>query len=268
MSWALENEGGLRLSIFLAVFGLMSVWELLAARRTQGQSRARRWLANFGLSLIDALVVRLLFPAAAVGIAVFAEARGLGLLHLVDWPDWLEIALAVLLLDLVVYGQHVLFHAVPILWRVHRVHHTDEDLDATSGIRFHPVEIVLSMGIKAAAILLLGPQAFAVFLFEVLLNASSMWNHANIGLPKRLEQPLRTLLVTPDMHRIHHSIEQDESNRNFGFNLSWWDRLFGTYRAEPRGGQEAMKLGVEGFEERRGLSLWHLLGLPGRAPKP
>ncbi len=260
--WILSHEPALRLISFSAVFALMALWELVAERRQLGQSRPRRWLANLGISLVDSLAVRLIFPAAAVGLALLAESEGWGLLHQVQIPFALAVVVSVVLLDLAIYLQHVMFHAVPALWRLHMVHHSDEDFDVTTGIRFHPVEIVLSIVIKFAVIAALGPPPVAVFLFAVLLNATSMFNHGNVRLPAALDRRLRWILVTPDMHRVHHSVEIDESNSNFGFNLPWWDRLFGTYRAQPRAGHQAMRLGVEHLSQPQPRSLLGLLALP------
>jgi sterol desaturase/sphingolipid hydroxylase (fatty acid hydroxylase superfamily) len=215
------------------------------------------------------MVVRLLFPAAAVGLAAVAEVEGWGLLRRVEVPAAVAIVLSVILLDLAIYLQHVMFHAVPLLWRIHMVHHSDQDVDATTGVRFHPVEILLSMLVKFGVIAALGPPVAAVFLFEVLLNATSMFNHGNVRLAEPLDRWLRRVLVTPDMHRVHHSVEVDESNCNFGFNLPWWDRLFGTYRAQPRAGHTAMSLGVEHLLLPEARGLLRLLALPfGAAAGP
>jgi sterol desaturase/sphingolipid hydroxylase (fatty acid hydroxylase superfamily) len=240
----------------------MAFWELVAERRELGQSRPRRWFANLGISVVDSLLVRLLFPAAILGFSLFAESEGWGLLRRIDLPLAFSVFLSVVILDLVIYLQHVMFHGVPALWRIHMVHHADQDLDFTTGIRFHPVEILLSVGIKFAAISVLGPPVISVFLFEVLLNATSMFNHGNIRLPINLDHWLRWTLVTPDMHRVHHSVAIDESNSNFGFNLSWWDRLFGTYRAQPQTGHQEMQLGVARLQQPEVRSLLGLLVLP------
>ena len=244
----LAAEPALRLSAFLAVLAAMAGWELLAPRRALRLPRRARWPSNVGIVVLNTIIVRLLFPSAAVGVALAAEARGWGLLHQ-GVPAWAAIAASVVLLDLAIYLQHVMFHAVPALWRLHRMHHADLDLDVTTGARFHPAEIVLSMLIKFAVIAALGVPAAAVVLFEVLLNATSMFNHGNVGIAPGIEKPLRWLLVTPDMHRVHHSVERDETNSNFAFNLSLWDRLFGTYRAQPRAGHDAMTLGILEFRQ-------------------
>ena len=262
----LAIEPGLRLSAFFAVLGVMAGWELLAPRRALSVPRRLRWPSNLGIVVLNSLALRLLFPAAAVGMALFAQANGWGLFHRLGLPWWAALAAGLLLLDLAIYLQHVLFHAVPALWRLHRVHHADLDIDVTTGARFHPVEIVLSMLLKFAAVAALGVPPEGVLLFEVLLNATSMFNHANVRLPERLDRPLRAFVVTPDMHRVHHSLERDETNSNFGFNLSLWDRLFGTYRAQPRAGHEKMQIGIPEFRERADCAaLPGMLALPFRA---
>ncbi len=260
-NWILSHEPVLRLGSFVAVFAIMALWEVIAARRELCQSRQKRWIANLGICVLDSLLVRLFFPAAAVGLALLAESEGWGLLNRIDLPVALSVAVSVILLDLTIYLQHVMFHAVPALWRFHMVHHADQDFDLTTGIRFHPIEILLSIVIKSGVIAALGPPPAAVFLFTVLLNATSMFNHANVRLRTGIDRWLRWILVTPDMHRVHHSVEIDESNSNFGFNLPWWDRLFGTYRAQPRAGHEEMVLGVEHLQEPEPKSLLGLLTL-------
>ncbi len=260
----LDNEPAIRLTAFLGVFAAMATWEALAPRRRRAFGRLARWPSNIGIVALNTIVLRLLFPTAAVGFALLAEARGWGLLNVVALPFWLEFAIAVLLLDLAIYLQHVMFHAVPALWRLHRMHHADLDFDVTTGARFHPVEIVLSMIIKFMVVAALGPPAVAVLVFEVLLNGTAMFNHANARLPLAVDRWLRWLVVTPDMHRVHHSIVPRETNSNFGFNLPWWDRLFGTYRAQPAAGHEAMTIGLEQFRDGRELRLDRLLLQPLR----
>ena len=247
METLLAHEPALRLAAFLGVFGAMAAWEALAPRRPPGLPRRRRWPANLGIVLLNGLLLRLLFPAAAVGMAAFAQAQGWGILNYYVMPTWLGLLAGVVLLDLAIYMQHVLFHAVPALWRVHRMHHADLDFDVTTGARFHPVEILLSMLLKFAAIAALGVSPAGVLLFELVLNAAAMFNHSNVRIPLALDRLLRAAIVTPDMHRVHHSIERDETNSNFGFNLSIWDRLFGTYRAQPRAGHDAMRIGIPEF---------------------
>jgi len=240
----------------------MALWELAAPRRPRNVSKTRRWVSNIGVLMLGTTAVRLLFGAAAVGTALYAQDRGWGLFGELDWPYGLELALTVVLLDLTVYMQHVMFHAVPLFWRLHMMHHADLDLDVTSGTRFHPVEYVLSMGIKMAMVALLGPPVAAVVVFEVLLNGTSMFNHANIYMPAWLDRILRLFIVTPDMHRVHHSVDSAESNSNFGFNVPWWDRLLGTYRAQPAKGHEDMTLGLTQFLDKRRQALWWLLLMP------
>jgi sterol desaturase/sphingolipid hydroxylase (fatty acid hydroxylase superfamily) len=225
-----------------------------------------RWSNNLALVAVDTLVVRVTFPVVAVGLAAMAEQRGWGLLNSFQLPPWLGFGLALLALDLVIYLQHVMFHAVPALWRLHRMHHADLEFDVTTGLRFHPGEIVLSMGIKLAAVAALGPPAAAVLVFEMLLNATAMFNHGNIRLPPGLDRVLRWLVVTPDMHRVHHSVRTEETNSNFGFNLPWWDRLLGTYRAQPATGHEGMTIGIDRFRTRRDLWLDRMLIQPLRGP--
>src|SRR5216684_861132 len=241
----LPFEIPIRLAAFAGVLAVMAAWELLAPRRHQAVERPLRWSSNLGLVVLDTVLVRILVPTTAVGIALLAEERGWGLFHSFVPPSWLAILTSVIVLDLAIYLQHVLFHAVPALWRLHRMHHADLAFDVTTGFRFHPIEILLSMLIKLATIAALGPPAIAVLVFEVLLNATSMFNHANVLIPPTFDHVLRWVVVTPDMHRVHHSIRSSETNSNFGFNLPWWDRLFGTYRHEPSAGQEGMTIGIE-----------------------
>jgi sterol desaturase/sphingolipid hydroxylase (fatty acid hydroxylase superfamily) len=264
-SFVVDNEPIIRLGFFVGIFALMALWEVMAPRRVLTVSKAVRWANNLGLVALNTLLLRLVFPAAAVGVAVVAAEQGWGVLNQVVLPGWLAVLLAVLALDFAIWLQHVMVHAIPLLWRLHRVHHADLDYDLTTGARFHPIEILLSMGIKFAAIVLLGPPVVAVIVFEVLLNGMAMFNHANVRLPPRLDRWLRWLVVTPDMHRVHHSTEDDETNSNFGFNLSLWDRLFGTYRDQPRLGHEAMVIGIRGYREPREATwLTGLLLLPFR----
>ncbi len=265
--WVLGNEASLRLGAFVAVLVLMAVWERLSPRRAWTVSRRLRWASNLGLVVLNSLALRLLFPVASVGIASWAQQRDWGLFHLRPLPPGVMLVLSVIALDFVIWLQHVMFHAIPALWRLHRVHHADLDYDVTTGIRFHPFEIILSQLVKWAAIALLGPPLVAVVLFEVLLNASAMFNHGNVGLPAGLDRVLRWLLVTPDMHRVHHSVEEDEANSNFGFSLSWWDRLFGTYREQPRAGHRGMTIGICGYRNpKRVARLPGMLALPFAGP--
>ena len=253
---------------FAGVFALMALWEVLAPRRPQAIGRWRRWPNNLGVVVVDTLVVRVLFPAGAVGVAMFAQAQGWGLLNVVQPPGWVAVPLSVLLLDLAIYGQHVAFHHVPVLWRLHRMHHADLEFDVTTGVRFHPVEIVLSMLIKSAVVVALGAPPLGVLAFEVLLNATSMFNHGNVRLPGWMDRVLRWLVVTPEMHRVHHSVVRRETDSNFGFNLPWWDRLFGTYRAQPEAGHEGMTIGIDRFRDTRELRLDRMLLQPLRSGGP
>ena len=248
-------EQAIRLAAFFLVFAVMAAWEVWAPRRALQQNKAIRWTNNLGLTVINSIFVRALLPVAPISVAAFAEAHGTGLLHFFPLPYPLAVILSILVLDLAIYLQHLMFHAVPLLWRLHRVHHADLDFDVTTGARFHPLEIALSMFIKLAVILVLGPPALAVLVFEILLNATSMFNHGNVRLPVAIDQIARRLVVTPDMHRVHHSIAARETNSNFGFNLPWWDRLFGTYRAQPQAGHEGMTIGIEQFRSPRDLWL-------------
>jgi len=258
----LAHEALIRLATFFGIFLLMASWESLAPLRPLTTSRPRRWLANLALSVLDTLLVRAVLPTAAVGVAMAATERGWGLLNLLGWPGWMLVPLAVVALDLVVYLQHVLFHALPLLWRFHMVHHSDLDVDVTTGVRFHPIEILASAAIKVAAVALLGAPALAVLVFEALLNATSMFNHSNVRMPRGVERILRWIVVTPDMHRIHHSADRRETDSNFGFNLPWWDRLLGTYRLHPFRGQQGLTLGLEQFREPGRLTLPRILALP------
>ncbi len=244
----LSHELAIRLSAFFGIFAVMATWEILSPRRKLLISKLQRWLNNLGLVAINTLLIRLIFPAAAVGMASYVTDHGWGLFNTVQFPIWLIVVFSVVLLDMVIYLQHVMVHAVPALWRLHRVHHADPDYDVTTGARFHPLEIILSMLIKFATIAALGPPVIAVIIFEVALNGMSMFNHGNVGLPGWLDRRLRWLLVTPDMHRVHHSVEVDETNSNFGFNLSIWDRLMGTYRDQPRKGHTEMTIGLESIK--------------------
>jgi sterol desaturase/sphingolipid hydroxylase (fatty acid hydroxylase superfamily) len=261
----LANEPLVRVGFFLGVFVLMALWEFLLPRRVRNIGRRSRWPNNVAVVVINTVILRLLFPAAAVGLALVAESHNLGLLNLIQWPRWISIVLGVVFFDLVIYLQHVMFHAVPAFWRLHRMHHADLDIDVTTGVRFHPIEIVLSMLVKLGAILMLGPPAVSVLIFEVLLNATSMFNHSNAYIPLSIDRVLRLFVVTPDMHRVHHSVEDYEANSNFGFNLPWWDRLFGTYLSQPRAGHHGMTIGLNSFrDEQSCLSINGMLMIPFR----
>jgi sterol desaturase/sphingolipid hydroxylase (fatty acid hydroxylase superfamily) len=253
-----------RLAGFGGVFVVIALWELIAPRRKQIIGRGWRWPNNLGVVAVNTLLVRILFPTTAVGLALLAQSRGFGLFNVITLPAWAGIVASVVILDLAIYLQHVLFHAVPALWRLHRMHHADLEFDVSTGLRFHPIEILLSMLIKFAVVAALGASPLAVLIFELLLSATSMFNHGNVRIPSGIDRVLRWLVVTPDMHRVHHSIRSPETNSNFGFNLPWWDRLFGTYRPQPAAGHEAMTIGIEQFRDARELGLDRMLLQPFR----
>jgi len=258
----MDNEAAVRLGFFIGILVLVALGELVSPRRALTTSKAGRWLGNLGVVALDTLTVRLLFPIIGVQVAAAAQEKGWGLLNVLQLPDWLSILLAILVLDLVVYLQHLMFHAVPLIWRVHMMHHADLDIDVTTGLRFHPIEIVISMLIKMSAIAALGPSVFAVILFEIILNGTAMFNHGNLKLPLSLDRFLRFFVVTPDMHRVHHSVIIRETNSNFGFNFPWWDRLFGTYRAQPVAGHEGMTIGLTQFRDPAKKHLPWMLIMP------
>jgi sterol desaturase/sphingolipid hydroxylase (fatty acid hydroxylase superfamily) len=258
------DELAIRLAFFVGVLALVAVWEAIAPRRRRLLARWVRWPSNLGIVVLNSALLRLSFPISAVALALLCEQRGWGLLNTHDLPRWAVIVLAVLALDLAIYLQHVLFHAVPALWRLHRMHHADLDLDVTTGARFHPIEILASMVVKMAAIAAVGAPAEAVLAFEILLSTTSMFNHANVRIPVPCDRLLRWIVVTPDMHRVHHSVVPQETNSNFGFNMPWWDRLFGTYRAQPAAGHEAMTIGIRQFRAPREQWLDRMLTQPFR----
>ena len=261
------HEPVVRLAIFAAAFALIAAYELVAPRRALTLARRSRWPSNLAIVLLNTLLVRALLPVTAVSMAMWGEERGRGLFHAFGpLPPWLVVPATVVLLDLAIYLQHILFHAVPILWRLHRMHHADLDVDVTTGARFHPVEIVLSMLLKFGVIAALGASPLGVLVFEILLSTGSLFNHGNLRLPLGADEMLRWMIVTPDMHRVHHSVAPEETNRNFGFTLSWWDRICGTYRAQPAAGHVGMTLGIAQFRNRRDLRLDRLLLQPIRDP--
>jgi sterol desaturase/sphingolipid hydroxylase (fatty acid hydroxylase superfamily) len=265
--FVLHREAMLRLLCFGGVFVVMMLWEILAPRRPLSVSKLQRWTHNIGLLLLNSLVLRLLFPAAAVGIAWSAASLNWGLFNWLSLPYWLELVVAVLLLDLAIYLQHWMMHRVPLLWKLHRVHHADLDIDMTTGSRFHTFEIVISMLIKWAIIFLLGPALLAVLIFETLLSGMAVFNHANVRLPVNLDRVIRELLVTPDMHRVHHSILRNETNSNYGFNLSIWDRIFKTYIDQPEKGHSMMTIGIPEFRDAQQVDrLPGMLTLPFAKP--
>lgn len=245
----IANEKTIRMSFFFGIIIVMALWEIIAPRRALTISKTVRWVNNLGLVFFNSFILRVIFPAAAVGMAAFANTHGWGIFNYYELPLWLTVVASVVIMDFIIYLQHVMVHAIPTLWRLHRMHHADLDFDVTTGVRFHPLEIMLSMLIKFATIAVLGPPVIAVIIFEVVLNATAMFNHSNVRLPLGLDRILRWIVVTPDMHRVHHSIEDDEANSNFGFSLPWWDRLLGTYRDQPRGGHEGMTIGIRKYRD-------------------
>jgi sterol desaturase/sphingolipid hydroxylase (fatty acid hydroxylase superfamily) len=254
----------IRLAAFVIVLTAIVLWEIAAPRRTRSHSRLSRWPGNLGIVALNTALGEILVLATPAGLALCGAWRGWGLFNNLPVPAWSAIVASIVLLDFAIYLQHVAFHAVPMLWRVHRVHHADLDLDATTGVRFHPIEIILSIGIKSGVVVVLGASALSVLIFEILLNATSMFNHGNVRIPIRADRYLRWVLVTPDMHSVHHSILVTETNSNFGFNLPWWDHLFGTYRDRPEAGHESMIIGLEHFRNARELRLRRLLLQPWR----
>jgi sterol desaturase/sphingolipid hydroxylase (fatty acid hydroxylase superfamily) len=245
----LDNETAIRLSVFLGILALMATLESVLPRRPWVTSRANHWLNNLGIVIINSALLRLLFPVAAIGVAKIAQTNNWGLLNMIALPSYVEIIIGFVILDCVIYWQHVTFHKFPLLWRLHRMHHADQDFDVTTGSRFHPIEIIASMLVKFVAIILLGPPLLAVLFFEVVLNGAAMFNHSNVKFNKQLDRILRLLIVTPDMHRVHHSVLPGEYNSNFGFNLPWWDRLFGSYHAQPEAGHEKMTIGLNEYKD-------------------
>ena len=261
----MENENIIRLSVFFGVLIVMGAWELIAPRRVPMISKAYRWANNLGLVLLNGLAIKLVFPIASTAMALLAFQNHWGVLNYIEIPTFLSNIIFIIVMDLVIYLQHIMVHAIPLFWRLHRVHHADLDYDTTTGARFHTLEILLSMCIKLIAIVLLGPSVLAVVLFEIILNATAMFNHGNVKFPKMVDKILRYFIVTPDMHRVHHSIEEDETNSNFGFNISIWDRIFGTYREDVRAGQVAMIIGIKNIREPKETnSILGMLNIPFR----
>ncbi len=260
--FVLNNEPAIRMAFFIGIFLIVAIFELLVPRRPLSTSKTSRWFGNIGIVIINTVLLRVLFPAAAAGMAVWISRQGWGAFNNFELPYWLKVVLSVIILDLVIYLQHVMFHAVPLLWRLHMVHHADLDYDVTTGTRFHPIEIILSMVIKGAAISVLGPPVLGVIIFEILLNGTAMFNHGNFFIPLKIDRMLRWVVVTPDMHRVHHSVFPSETNHNFGFNLPWWDRVMGTYRAQPSRGHEGMTIGLNQFRDPSRLTLPWMLILP------
>jgi len=261
-SLLLNHEPLIRFGFFFGILILMAVWEGLAPRRQLQTSRPIRWFSNLGIVFIDALALRLLPSFSAINAAIFAEKVGWGFLNNAPLVYWPKVAIGVVVLDLAIYLQHVMFHGLPILWRLHMMHHSDLDFDVTTGVRFHPIEILLSMGIKMIVVFLVGISALGVLIFEVILNATSLFNHGNVRLAASIDRVLRFFVVTPEMHRVHHSVIIRETNSNFGFNLPWWDRLFGTYKDQPVAGHVEMTIGLSQFRDSKRLTLPWLLLIP------
>jgi sterol desaturase/sphingolipid hydroxylase (fatty acid hydroxylase superfamily) len=256
------HEATIRMGFFVGIFGIVALLELAVPRRPLTTSKRGRWFNNIGIVIINTVVLRVFVPAGALGISVWIGRQGWGVFNYMNWPIWIEVILSVILLDFVIYLQHLMFHAVPLLWRLHMMHHADLDYDLTTGTRFHPIEIIISMGIKAAAISVLGASPVSVIIFEILLNGTAMFNHGNLYIPLGVDRILRLMVVTPDMHRVHHSVFPSETNSNFGFNLPWWDRLMGTYRAQPTKGHDGMTIGLNQFRDPARLTLPHIIALP------
>ncbi len=257
-----NQESTIRLAAFGSLFVLFAISEIVRPRRKLSVSKANRWFTNIAIVVVDSVLVRLLFPAAAVGLAFWAEIHQIGLFNLIQMPLWVTIVVSLIVLDFAVWLSHVLSHKIPLFWRFHRMHHSDRDFDVTTAIRFHPIEIIVSMGWKVAWVLILGAPAVAVILFEIVLNGTAMFNHSNTKLPLGFDRLLRLVVVTPDMHRVHHSVKSNETNSNYGFNLPWWDRLFGTYIEQPSAGHEDMKIGLPQWQDQRPTRLGWSLSVP------
>ena len=267
LSPILDNQFAVRLGALLLIVLVVAIWEVLRPRRPLSISKPLRWTNNWLISVLNTVLLSLVFPVMAVGVAMIADERNWGLFNVLDVPELVSIPLFVLVFDFTIYWQHRLYHLVPVLWRLHRMHHADPDFDVSTGIRFHPASIILSMLIKMSVVFLLGPPALAVLISEVLLNVTSMFNHGNIFIPFRADKFLRRFLVTPDMHRLHHSVIPEETNSNFGFNFPWWDHLFGSYKEQPEGGHVAMEIGVRGFQGAGDQLLHRLVLHPLYPPK-
>ncbi len=257
-----KSEPVIRLGFFLGILVIMFLWEVFAPRRNLTTSKTTRWVSNLGLVAIDSIIVRLALPAGLAGVAILAQQRSWGFFNQFELSDLSRIILSVLTLDLTIYLQHVMFHSAPLLWRLHMVHHSDMDIDVTTGVRFHPIEIILSMGIKMMAVILIGAPPASVLIFEIILNGTSMFNHGNVRYSQQIDFFLRLLVVTPEMHRVHHSTIRWETNSNLGFNFPWWDRLFGTYRDQPAKGHLEMTIGLDQYKEPQKLTLPWLIALP------
>ncbi len=256
------NEIELRLGSFLVMFALIAIIEIIIPKRKLSVKKSTRWFRNLSIILLDSLAVRLLIPFTTVGVAVYAQTNAIGILHHLAMPPYLHIVFAIIILDLLIYIQHVVFHYVPILWRLHKIHHIDQDYDVTTGLRFHPIEIILSVLIKCLAILAFGVPYQGVIIFEILLNLTAMFNHGNINIPKKLDSFIRLFIVTPDMHRVHHSVIKTETNSNFGFNLSVWDKVFKTYKKSPAKGHNNMTIGLKEYQNPAKTNLLEMLLIP------
>lgn len=261
------DESSIRVTIFVAVLVCMIVLEAIFPKRQRIEPRSKRWLTNVGLILIDSIVLRIVLPVLAVSVAMTAEEQGWGLFNLILLPFWFELIFAIVLLDMAIYWQHVASHHWPVLWRLHKVHHSDRDIDVTTGIRFHPIEILLSMLYKLLCLLLIGPAVIAIVVFEILLNACALFNHANFKLPIKADQIIRLVLVTPDMHRVHHSVIEQETNSNYGFCLSIWDRVFGSYIAQPSRGHDNMTIGLAEYQTKQPSNLFWALIIPFKSKR-
>lgn len=258
----ISHEPFIRFAFFAAIFAVVALAEALRPRRKLVASKQKRWINNILLSFTDTIVLRLVFPVLPVGIALFCAGKGWGILNYFPFPSWLAVISGVVLLDLIIYLQHKMFHLTPVFWRLHKVHHIDQDIDVTTGLRFHPLEMILSMIIKITAVFVIGAPPVSVVIFEILLNGITMFNHANFNIPPALDRIIRLMIVTPDMHRVHHSVIVKETNSNYGFSFSWWDRLFGTYRREPENGHLQMKIGLNGYFDPKYLQLSQMLIIP------
>ena len=257
-----KSEPVIRFGFFFGILVIMFIWELIAPRRPLTASKIGRWSSNLGLVLIDSIVVRLVSPAALAGVALLAQQRGWGLFNSFELSTLLKIIFSVLILDLAIYLQHAMFHSIPLFWRLHMVHHSDMDIDVTTGVRFHPIEILLSMGIKMVVVVLIGAPPASVLIFEIILNGTSMFNHGNVRYSLQIDSLLRLIVVTPEMHRVHHSTIRWETNSNLGFSFPWWDRLFGTYRNQPAKGHLEMTIGLDQYKEPQKLTFLRLIALP------
>ena len=258
----LDSEVYIRLGFFLGVFAVMALWELAAPRKALSTSKITRWFINLSITFLNPVSLRLVFPLPATGLALMAKEKNWGIFNILEIDYWTAGLLTIILLDLTIYFQRLLFHHVRIFWKFHMVHHTDINIDVTTGARFHPLEIILSMGIKMIVVVLLGAPAWSVLVFEIVINGTSMFNHSNAFIPLPVDRALRKFIVTPDFHRVHHSVLLHESNSNFGFSLSLWDRIFGTYQDQPRAGHKGMSIGLSDFREANRLTLPYILALP------